>query len=207
MYGTIDADMVRRVSERDRKAEQLFYDNSYSYFKRNVSALPMVMEHVRDDIFQDSFLIIWTEIQNGKIFVKDGSVWRIRRGGNAAKMACSLNTFLLSIARNLILKHLAHEGPAMLVDIDDPKFYRLEDDDSEDVHEKESKNQVVDELLNDLPPRCKEILTLFYVKGFSLDKIMMLRKDKNTSKDGLKSGKTKCLAKLKENAKRRMAYV
>ena len=49
-----------------------------------------------------------------------------------------------------------------------------------------------------MPPRCLEILTLFYVKGKSLDEILEIRKDKNTSKVGLKSAKYKCMNALRE---------
>ena len=61
----------------------------------------------------------------------------------------------------------------------------------------ESRARVVDEAIEALPSGCREILILFYYKGKSLDEIMELRKDKNSSKNGLKSAKTKCLETLK----------
>lgn len=206
MSRIFDVDVVRGVSAGDPKAERYFYDSCYSYFNRSISLLPDVRGDVKDDIFQDSFLIIWTEIQNGKIFEHDGKVWRIRKDGKSAEMACSLNTFLLSIARNRYFKYLRHDGPGMFVDIDSPKFYLIKEDESIDHSEEERKIQAVDEALHNISPRCREILSLFYIKGFSLDKIMSLRREKNVSKDGLKTGKSKCLAQLKKNVKMMSAY-
>lgn len=34
-------------------------------------------EHVKDDIFQESFLILWTEIQNRTIYSKEKSICNI----------------------------------------------------------------------------------------------------------------------------------
>jgi DNA-directed RNA polymerase specialized sigma subunit len=66
-----------------------------------------------------------------------------------------------------------------------------------DDADKEVKQQIIDECVNDLPARCKEILTLFYYKNKSLDEILTLRQE-NTSKDGLKTAKSKCMKQLSD---------
>ena len=68
---------------------------------------------------------------------------------------------------------------------------------SYDDADKELKHQVVDDCVANLPARCKEILTLFYFKKKSLDEILQIRQE-NTSKDGLKSAKSKCMRQLEE---------
>ena len=204
MYKSNDAEIVLKVSLQDKRAEEEFYDSCYSYY--NMSNYEIHF-NVRDDIFHDSFLIIWTEIQNKKIFVRNNRVWRIRKNGQAAEMSCSLNTFLMSIARNRYYNLLRHDGPGMFIDIDSPMFYHLKDDrEVVNYAEEERKIQIVDDTLQELPQRCREILSLFYVKGCTLDKIMELRKEKNVSKDGLKTGKSKCLSQLKNNVKKRLNY-
>ena len=62
----------------------------------------------------------------------------------------------------------------------------------------EQKNRIVDECISELSPRCAEILTLFYYKGMSLDQIMEQRAEKNTSKNGLKTAKNKCMNTLRD---------
>lgn len=57
----------------------------------------------------------------------------------------------------------------------------------------------------ELPPRCKEILTMFYYDGLSLDEIMEERGEKNISKNGLKTAKYKCMENLKAKVKNSFA--
>ena len=63
------------------------------------------------------------------------------------------------------------------------------------------QEQIVANCVFDLPPRCKEILTMFYYDGMSLDEIIQARGEKNTSKNGLKTGKYKCMETLKSKVK------
>jgi DNA-directed RNA polymerase specialized sigma24 family protein len=65
----------------------------------------------------------------------------------------------------------------------------------------EMKNRIVDECIARISPSCVEILTMFYYRGMSLDEILAARGEKNSSKDGLKSAKNKCLNTLKTRVK------
>ncbi len=196
-------DIVDAVHRRDSAAEMMLYERCYKYFKEKAAMLPYLRKEQSDDIFQESFLVIWTEIQNGKIFTKDGFLVRINKYGEAARMTCSLDSFLMAIARNLHLKGLRKDGPGVFVDIDDRVFSgELVD---VDTSERESRMQAIDDQLAKLSERCREILTMFYVKGLSLEQILVNRPE-NTSKDGLKTSKSKCLKQLKSNVERWMAY-
>lgn len=198
-----DADLILRVYQRDRAAEFYLYDGCYQYFLEKAGMFRYLPEHVKDDIFQESFLILWTEIQNRTIYSKDGRVWRVRSNGKAAKMICNLRTFLISIIKNLNFKYLRDEHLGMFVDLDAPCLYDLSEE--EIVEDKEKLLQSIDELLHKMSKHCVEILTMYYVDGFSLDQILMFRSE-NKSKDGLKTSKAKCLAQLKAEVKRRADY-
>lgn len=91
----------------------------------------------------------------------------------------------------------------MFVDLDAPCLYDLSEE--EIVEDKEKLLQPIDELLHKMSKHCVEILTMYYVNGLSLDKILMFRTE-NKSKDGLKTSKAKCLAQLKTEVKRRADY-
>lgn len=198
-----DADLILRVYQRDRAAEFYLYDGCYQYFLEKAGMFRYLPEHVKDDIFQESFLILWTEIQNRTIYSKEGRVWRVRSNGKAAKMTCNLRTFLISIIKNLNFKYLRDEHLGMFVDLDAPCLYDLSEE--EIVEDKEKLLQSIDELLHKMSKHCVEILTMYYVDGFSLDQILMFRSE-NKSKDGLKTSKAKCLAQLKTEVKRRADY-
>jgi DNA-directed RNA polymerase specialized sigma24 family protein len=109
----------------------------------------------------------------------------------------------MAIAKNRHLKELRTDGPSVLVDIDGKAICGEPVD--VDVTEKERKMQAIDDELAKLSNHCREILTLFYVKRMSLEQIMMSRSE-NTSKDGLKTSKSKCLRQLKTNVVRCMSY-
>ena len=66
---------------------------------------------------------------------------------------------------------------------------------NEDVEE--LKNRIVDQCIQQVSPNCIEILTMFYYKDMSLDEILEQRKDKNSSKNGLKTAKNKCMNTLR----------
>ena len=196
-------EIVDAVRQRDSAAEMMLYQKCYKYFKEKSAMLPYLRKEQADDIFQESFLVIWTEIQNGKIFTKDGHLVRINKYGEAARMTCTLDSFLMAIARNRHLKVLRKDGPGVFVDIDDRVFSgELVD---VDLSERERRMQAIDDQLAKLSDRCREILTLFYVKGFSLEQILINRPE-NTSKDGLKTSKSKCLKQLKSNVERWISY-
>lgn len=197
------AELVDGVRCRDGAAEMVLYEKCYKYFKGKVAMFPYLRPERVDDVFQDSFLVIWTEIQNGRIFIKDGCLSRINKYGEASKMTCSLDSFLMAIAKNRHLKELRTDGPSVLVDIDGKAICGEPVD--VDVTEKERKMQAIDDELAKLSNHCREILTLFYVKRMSLEQIMMSRSE-NTSKDGLKTSKSKCLRQLKTNVVRCMSY-
>ena len=62
----------------------------------------------------------------------------------------------------------------------------------------EMKSRIVDECIQLMSPACIDIITQFYYHGKSLDEIMVTRGGKNSSKDGLKTAKNKCMNTLRE---------
>ena len=152
-----------------------------------------------DDIFQQSFVKLWTEIETRKIFVGESDeLFRYDRNGNIRKLTCSLNTFLIDIAKNDYRSWLRND------------HLTLEDDFESFAHMKEVtsvawgdesvetlREQIVNSCVLQLPPRCKEILTMFYYQGMTLDEIIISRGEKNISKNGLKTSKYKCMESLK----------
>lgn len=198
-----EIDRILRVYKSDYLAEFDLYEHCYNYFCKHFHVSSSVYEEMKDDIFQDAFLIIWTEIQNRKIYVEGDAIWRVRKNGKAARMTCSLQTFLISIARNRHLNIIRDDTPLMSLDIDSAFFYDLNVEEVAD--DKDKIHQAVDESMLELSRHCIEILTLYYVKGLKLDEILKTR-DSNTSKNGLKTSKSKCLSQLKRNVIRRISY-
>ena len=192
-----DVDFVNGVAGNDNELEREFYFQCHQYFRSHCRAVLIGVENM-DDLFQEAFLVVWTEMQSGKIKVNDSRVCR-RRNGEYVPMTCSLATFVMDIARNMNFK----VRRSMPVKVDVGTVQLPEDDDNDD---KEDRLNVIARCIAELPTRCREILTMFYYKKMTLDEILAARKE-NTSKDGLKTGKSKCMKLLKENVLSRIDNV
>lgn len=192
-----DVEVVEGLQACSHRMEDWFYYTTRSYFNDHFHEV-FFDEDKRQEIFQDAFLKLWTEISNGKITAADGKVHRQQKDMRFLPMTCSLTTFLMAIARNEY-RELLRENKVILV----PEFYdnaamaeagtlplTLDEDDET------RKARLVDECLMGMSARCHEILTLFYYEGKSLDEILLLR-DANSSKDGLKTSKNKCINTLR----------
>lgn len=191
-----EADYVRGIQAGDAAMERRFYDHCLKYYNDKKGGVFGDDTDACEDYFQDAFIQVWSEIQNNRIHIVDGDIYRIQADGHDARMTAKLNSFIMTIVRNQYLKTKRHVN----VDIENMSkadTMKVEDLLAYDGGDKEIKQQIIDKCVTELPVRCKEILTLFYYKGKSLDEILMIRKE-NTSKDGLKAAKSKCMKQLSE---------
>ncbi len=187
-----DAEVIDGIQSNNAVIEKEFYLSCKSYFiDRRMGVLDFkggAQEEM--DLFQDSFLKLWQEIQTRRIHIRDNYAWRTDKSGNNRKMSASLKTYLMAIAKYKNYELIREE------DIYVQEQTNISDR-ADDEPEEFTREWIVEQCVNGLPQRCKEILTLFYYDGKSLDEILALRRE-NQSKDGLKTGKSKCMKTLKE---------
>ena len=193
-----DAEYVRLIQDKHDKVTEEFYHLARRYFKNSYRSVFSRMD-LMEDIFQQSFVKLWTEIETGKIFVGENEeLFRYDRNGNIRKLTCSLNTFLIDIAKNDYRSWLRNDR--LTLEDDFESFAHMEEVKSVVWGEESAetlREQIVNSCILELPPRCKEILTMFYYQGMTLDEIIIARGEKNISKNGLKTGKYKCMESLK----------
>lgn len=194
-----DCEVISGLQQCDSKTEDWFYHHAKSYFSIHFNEVFFDQDR-KQEVFQDAFLKIWVEISNKKIDIRDGKVCRQQMSGEYRPMTCTLTTFLMTFAKNEYREMLRDTSKEIVYDDFTssalPEQAVIEFDTEEE--EKEMKNRIVDDCIQQTSPRCIEILTLFYYENKSLDEIMELRGDKNTSKNGLKSAKNKCMTSLRE---------
>lgn len=187
-----DAEIIEGLQKNDLVIERDFFRSCKAYFDRSYNSVMVIGKGTRDedDIFQDSFLSLWQEIQARRIYIRDNHAWRIDKEGVGRQMKASLKTYLMAIAKNKNHEVEREDGiyipeqPNTADRVDEPA-------------EEHTAEWIVEQCVNALPPRCKDILTLFYYEGKSLDEILEIRQE-NHSKDGLKAGKSKCMKTLKD---------
>lgn len=194
-----DQEVVGLLQQRERKAEEWFYKATKRYFDDHFNEV-FFDKDKKQEIFQSAFLKLWMEIDNHRIRIEDGKVCRQQQNGEVKPMTCSLTTFLMAFARTEFreLTRSTKEDyyGELFEDSDNADVQVTVFDKAEDAEEQ--KNRIVDECISGLSPNCAEILTLFYYKGMSLDEILEQRTDKNSSKNGLKTAKNKCMNTLRD---------
>ena len=96
-----DLEYVLQIQNKNERVTERFYHAAWKYFKESYKAV-FSREDLMDDIFQQSFVKLWTEIETKKIFIneEDGKLYRFDRYGNVRMLTCNLKTFLIDIAKN-----------------------------------------------------------------------------------------------------------
>ncbi|MCQ2113475.1 MAG: sigma-70 family RNA polymerase sigma factor [Bacteroidaceae bacterium] len=190
-----DIEIVIGLQKKNSNIERWFFEECKDYFMNKFHEIFFDQDQ-REEIFQDSFLRLWTQIENKRICIDHNVVCRINKDGHCVPLTCSLTTFLMAIAKNEYRELIRNTKEIYLQDYYDVTPYNILPPCLEgDIDE--ARKQLVDDCLQQISPRCLEILTMFYIHGMSLDEILSVRKE-NTSKIGLKSAKYKCLNTLRD---------
>lgn len=193
-----EQEVIVGLQQCNRRIEDWFYAHAKSYFNEHFNEVFFDKDR-KQEIFQTAVLKLWTEIHDGKITLLDGIVSRQQRTGKYQPMTCSLTTFLMAFAKNEyreVLRNVREDNYAELFDEASDAVVNVTFED--EVEEQDLKCRIVDDCIQTMSPRCIEVLTLFYYENKSLDEIMEVRSDKNSSKNGLKTAKNKCLTTLRE---------
>lgn len=192
-----DWEVVNGLQQRERKVEEWFYRTTKRYFDTHFNEVFFDQDQ-KQEIFQTAFLKLWMEIQNGKISIVGDAICRQQRNGQYLPMNCKLTSFLFTFAKNEYRELVRSAQLTSMIEVLDSEEYAdevavfVEEEDIEAL-----KRRIVDDCMQKMSPRCLELLTLFYYENKSLDEILELRKDKNSSKDGLKTAKNKCMNTLR----------
>ena len=195
MSNWTDIEMVEAVCRHDNRTLERCYRDCKHYFVSHAGALFMA-DAVIDDIFQESMIHLWREIETHRIEVRDGVLCRWSEG-EARPMTSSLRTFLMAIAKRKHWEQLRRQSTLLLTDddsvLENGRYGQLLVGDTPD----EQRERIVADAVLAMSDRCRQILTLFYYEHRSLDEILELRPE-NTSKVGLKTSKYKCMQRLRQ---------
>ena len=191
----------------DVKLQGWFYKCWSRYFQQyGYKFTPELNDKQRNRLVHESFLLFWMKIEAGKIRVADGSIV----GADGKPFTCTLLTYMMSVAKTqkfVLLREecsgISIDAPVQADDDETPFFSFVSIGQTDEIldapYEEEfpEMEEIVRLMVNGLPERCRQILTLFHYEGLTLDEIMV-RIGTFKSKDVLKSRKKKCFDKLKE---------
>ena len=191
-----DIQIVEAYQSGDKKIQQFWYDKCRSQFGKGTSNYDGLTDYDRDDLFQDSFIILWEKMESHQVYILDGSVHVTSKKGES--IIPDMLGYFMRIVKNKYLE-MFHSGKYVIpinevvTSSNDDFFEELYWDEDPDVE----KDRIVSQCLLTLPKSCLEILTMFYYEKKSLEQILEERPE-NNSYDGLKSRKSKCMTSLKK---------
>ena len=163
--------LLRRVYEENR-------DKFLNFAKRyNLS------EDENIDIYQDAYVIFYDNIMSGKI----------------ESFTSSISTYLFSIGKYLIFdqmrknkKTVGNNYDLSLVGEADEEVGYFE----RDRPELTTEQRLLQKHFGSLGPKCQELLTLFYYRGFTIQEIM--EAENYNSENVVKAAKSRCMKTLRE---------
>lgn len=132
-------------------------DRTIAYLHRSFS----ISKDECEDIFQDSFIILYRNAQDGKL----------------DNLTSSVSTYFMAICKNKAMELLRTKGKYIHSTIDDEiqktttflesKIYQVLSFDNDDANT-EQKEALVRKIVKDLPSPCNELLWGFYRDGLSM---------------------------------------
>lgn len=197
-----EARLVAGMYDRHRRTQYELYAYCADYFWDNYRGVCFADENTAAEIFQNSFVKLWENIESRKIYVEQGRVM----GKDRKPLDGSIRTYFMGIARIKYLEwsrqHPVYSDPETeMGKKTGEKGFDVQD--YLDILYDYSDNvmlEIVADLISQMSPRCSEILTKFYYEEKDLD-VILLEIPSIESKNALKTKKHKCLDTLRVSAK------
>lgn len=189
-----DIQIVGAYQNDDKKIQQFWYDKCRSQFGKGTSNYGGLTDLDRDDLFQDSFVILWEKMETSQIYVADNTVFVNTKNGR--REIPDLLCYFMRIVKNKYFEMLRTGRYLIPIDVAvtssaEDTFIDLWWADDPEIE----RDMIVCQCVLSLPKSCFEILTMFFYEGKTLEQILEERTE-NTSYNGLKTRKSKCMSNL-----------
>lgn len=191
-----DVQIVEAYQTSNKRIQQFWYDKCKDQFGKGTSKYGGLSEYDRADLFEDSFIILWEKMESRQVYILEERVHALSKKGDS--IIPDLLGYFMRIVKNKYLEML-HSGKYVVTvneavtSSNEDFFNELYWDDNPEVE----KDRIVSGCLLSLPKSCLEILTKFFYENKTLEQILEERNE-NTSYDGLKTRKSKCMSNLKK---------
>ena len=197
-----EARLVAGMQDKNRKIQSELYAYCSDYFFAKYRAVFFAPKEYAMEIFQNTFITMWENIEKRKIYVSNGRVM----GKNNEPFTGSILTYFMKIARfkyyEWVREHPSFSDPEMEMKLKiknegfNPQEYINMLYDSED----NNMLDIIADIISHMSKRCNEILSKFYYEEKDLDTILQ-EIPRIESKNALKSKKHKCMESLRSSAK------
>lgn len=197
-----EARLVEGMADGSRCTQYELYAYCADYFWGNYRGVFFADETAASEIFQNTFIAFWENIERRKIYVKDGIVM----GKDEQPLSGSILTYFMSIARNKYLEY-GREHP-VYADPETELGRKIREEGVDTISYADmlydtGENMMLDiiaDVISRMSPRCSEILTKFYYEEKKLEQILVEIPTIESYK-ALKSKKHKCMESLRNSAR------
>lgn len=174
-----DSNLIKGLKNDNKHALKHVYSVNKTAFINFAKKFPIAEEDVID-IYQDAIIALRENAIKGKI----------------DNIKSELKTYLFSIGKYMIYDRLKKQKKMHLVK-EDSNLTDYEDALTFDfnMNELTVEQKQLQTAFKTLGEKCKQVLTLFYYRGFNLEEIMNTLN--YTNKDVVKSQKSRCIKSLK----------
>jgi RNA polymerase sigma factor (sigma-70 family) len=173
-----DEVLILQIKSGDQKALAELYTNHRSEFLRWIMKDFKCPDDESKDIFQVAVLVVYENIQRGKL----------------DQLTSSLKTYLFGVGKNLA-REWSRKNQRNLPFEPDLHLQELALEDS-DIDLLDNKLDVLSACLQKMGAPCRELLELFYFNRKSMEEISLSLGYKNT--DSAKNQKYKCMGRLRK---------
>lgn len=199
-----EALLIKGMYDKSKSAEYRFYGYCADYYYENYRAIFNAPDDVVDEIFQNSLIKFWENIECGTISAKDNIVI----GKDKKPLNGSIRTYFMGIARLKYLEWRADNPYFLNPDTELEEKFRKKGFDMKEYVEtfyadsdvSNVQYEIIADNLSKMSRRCYEILTKYYYEGKSLDRILE-EIPSIESKNALKTKKNKCMNGLRDVSK------
>ena len=196
-----EARLVAGMYNNEPRAHLELYKYCADYYYEKYRGVFYASEDAVADIFQDSYLKFWQNIECGKIYAEDNIV----KGKDGKPLSGSIRTYFMGIAKLKYFEWVREHPSYINVETEmgreirdngfnEEEYYDMLYGDSENV-----QLEIIADAISKMQERCYEILSKFYYEDKDLDRILE-EISSITSKNALKTKKHKCMENLREVA-------
>ena len=191
-----EARLIAGMSEAGSPTQYELYTYCADYFEHHYQGVFFAPDEAAADIFQNTFIKFWENIEQRRLYVHDGQV----RAKNGEPLQGSILTYFMGIAK-LKNREWVRQWSADTVGTSNGRTEQTEIADIDLLYGNDDNRMldIIADLLSQMPARCYEILVKFYFEDKSLDRILE-EIPSIESKNALKTKKYKCMEQLRNAA-------
>lgn len=197
-----EARLVAGMYDKNRKIQSELYAYCSKYFWANYHGVFFADEESATEIFQNTFIAMWENIERRKIYVSEGRVM----GKNNEPLSGSILTYFMGIARIKYLEWVREHPTYADPETEMGRKIKEEGFDTQQcinmLYDSEYNKMldIIADVISHMSERCCEILSKFYYEEKDLDTILF-EIPTIGSKNALKTQKYKCMESLRTSAK------